>query len=59
MGPLINFSENTHTWIEEGTYIVKVKATDIYGAASDWATLEVVMPVNQQVFNSLFQMILE
>jgi len=48
-----------HTWAEEGTYIVKVKATDTYGAESDWASLEVVMPVNQQVINPLLQMILE
>jgi len=49
-----------HTWIEEGTYTVKVKATDTYGAESDWATLEVVMPVNQQITAyPLFQRILE
>jgi len=49
-----------HTWAEEGTYTVKAKATDIYGAESDWATLEVEMPVNQQVdMHPLFQRILE
>jgi endogenous inhibitor of DNA gyrase (YacG/DUF329 family) len=49
-----------YTWAEEGTYVVKVKATDVYGDASDWATLEVVMPVNQQLeMHPLFQRILE
>ena len=47
-----------HIWEEKGTYIVKVKATDIHGASSDWATLEVVMPVNK-VVNSFIQLILE
>jgi hypothetical protein len=35
---------DTHTWSEEGTYVVKVKARDIYNAESDWATLIVTMP---------------
>jgi len=49
-----------HTWTEEGTYTVKAKATDIYGAESDWATLEVEMPVNQHSYSfPLLQMILE
>ena len=40
----------SHIWEEEGTYIVKVKASDIYGAESNWTTLEVVMPQNQQLY---------
>ena len=48
-----------YTWSEKGTYSIEVKAKDIYGAESDWATLEVEMPVNQQVINPLLQMILE
>ena len=28
------------------TYIVKAKAVDVQGAESDWATLEVTMPLN-------------
>ena len=47
-----------HTWAEEGTYSVKAKATDINGASSDYATLEVVMPVNK-VSISIIQLILE
>ena len=38
------FSIN-HTWVSEGTYEVKVKAIDQYGANSDWATLTVKMPL--------------
>jgi len=40
----------SHTWDEEGTYIVEVKARDIHGAESDWASLEVVMPVSQNTY---------
>ena len=33
-----------HTWSEKGTYLIKVKARDIYGSESDYATLEIKMP---------------
>ena len=33
-----------HTWDKKGTYQIKVKAKDVYGAESDWATLEVSIP---------------
>ncbi len=33
-----------HTWNKKETYVVQVKAKDVYGAESDWATLEVRMP---------------
>ena len=49
----------SHTWAEKDTYTITAKAKDEYGLESDWATLEVEMPVNQQVTNSLLQMILE
>jgi hypothetical protein len=35
----------THQWDEQGTYIIKVKAKDIFDTESDWATLEITMPV--------------
>jgi hypothetical protein len=49
-----------HTW-KKGTYSIKVKAKDIYGAESDWGTLEVSMPVNRQSVRSqqLFQFLQE
>lgn len=34
----------THTWTKQGTYIVRVKAIDVHGAESRWATLPVSMP---------------
>jgi hypothetical protein len=34
----------SHTWDEEDTYTIRVKAKDINDAESDWATLEVSMP---------------
>jgi hypothetical protein len=37
----------SHTWISEGEFTIKVKAIDVYGAESDWATLEVSMPKNK------------
>ena len=46
----------SHTWSKEGTYEIKAKAKDIYGAESDWGTLPVTMPVNKQgISQSLFQ----
>ncbi|VVB62229.1 Thiosulfate sulfurtransferase GlpE [uncultured archaeon] len=42
----------SHNWSEKGTYTVKVKARDIYGAESDYATLEITMPYT---FNPMWQ----
>jgi hypothetical protein len=36
----------SHSWSQKGTYIVKVKAKDIWGGESDWGALEVKMPVS-------------
>ena len=36
-----------NTWDEQGKYIVRVKAKDLYGAKSNWAILEVSMPKNK------------
>ncbi|MFO7678221.1 MAG: PKD domain-containing protein [Thermoplasmatota archaeon] len=52
----------TYMWSEEGTYIIRVKAKDIYGLESDWGILEVKMPLNtqlilQRIFNK-FQSLL-
>ena len=43
----------SHTWDEEGTYTIRAKARDIFETESDWAYLEVTMPVNQQTQDSL------
>jgi len=34
----------SHTWQEQGTFIVKAKTQDAYGDESEWQTLEVSMP---------------
>jgi hypothetical protein len=34
----------SHSWSKKGTYNIKVKTKDVYGAESDWATLEIKMP---------------
>jgi len=50
----------THKWWIRGTYEVKVKAKDPYEAESEWATLEVTMPVNQHSYSfPLLQRLLE
>jgi outer membrane protein assembly factor BamB len=48
-----------HTWYDWGTYTVKVKAQDEYGADSQWATLKVNPPRNRAIVNSLFLWFLE
>ena len=35
-----------HQWVEEGNYTIQVKAKDIFGAESDWGTLEITMPTS-------------
>lgn len=51
----------THSWSEEGTYTVKIKAKDVVGDESDWGTMEVVMPFDyrfsfQTFLENLFDM---
>jgi len=36
-----------HTWLIRSRYTIRVKAKDVMGAESDWATLEVSMPKNK------------
>lgn len=43
-----------HTWCKKGVYIIKVKAIDKCAAESDWAILEVSMPMNELSCSSLF-----
>ena len=44
---------------ERGIDIIRSKVKDIYDEESDWATLEVVMPVNQMVEITILQLILD
>lgn len=38
-----------HTWTEEGDYIIQCKVKDLFNNESEWETLEITMPVSQQV----------
>jgi rhodanese-related sulfurtransferase len=49
-----------HIWSEKGTYTVKVKARDIYGAESDYAKLDVKMPkTSNMIFRQFLSKIFE
>jgi len=49
----------SHTWERRGSYTIQAKAKDVFDTESEWGTLEVKMPVNQQSSNSLFLRFLE
>jgi len=49
----------SHTWDEEDTYTIRAKAKDTLDVESQWGTLEVTMPVNQQYQYPLFHWFLE
>jgi len=56
IGPYLSGEEITksHSWSKEDTYVIRCKAKDPYGDESDWGTLEVTMPKNQQASNMWF-----
>ena len=45
-----------HNWSEKGTYIIRVRAKDLYGAVGEWATLKITIPLNIPV---LFDLLLQ
>jgi hypothetical protein len=49
----------THTWEEEGTYTITVKAKDVHGFQSDSVSLEVTMPKNKDISNTIKTLILQ
>jgi carboxypeptidase T len=53
IGPYASGTEiiQTHSWDEENTFTIQVRAKDIYDMKSEWATLKVIMP-KTNVFNS-------
>ena len=61
IGPYASGTEATatHKWTTKGTYIITVKAKDVYNAESDWATLEVTMPRSKTVINFVLLKFLE
>jgi hypothetical protein len=60
-GPYYSGYEVTvsHTWDEQGTYIIRAKARDTYGLESDWGELTVTMPRNRAMTNLLLLRLLE
>ena len=60
-GPFASGSPATgsHTWTSQGTFTIKAKAKDIYGVEGDWGYLEVTMPRNKVLHNTLFLRLLE
>ena len=52
-------ASSSHSWEEQGTYIIRVKAFDTCNGESDWVELEVTMPVNQPIQYPLFLRFLE
>ena len=61
-GPYASGEEITksHSWSKRDTYVIRCKAKDHpYGEESNWATLEVTMPKNQQTNNIWFLRFLE
>ena len=43
----------SHSWSEQGTYVIRAKAKDIWGYESGWTTFEVAIPKNKPFnFNS-------
>ena len=62
LGPYSSGQEITvsHTWDEENTYTIRAKAKDTLDVESQWGTLEVSMPMNQQEYSfPLLQRLLE
>ena len=45
----------SHSFENQGTYIIYAKAKDTFGAESDWATLIVTMPRNRVINNPFLQ----
>jgi hypothetical protein len=41
-----------HSWSKKGDYAIKCKAKDVIYAESDWTTLDITMPKNNEAFNT-------
>ena len=48
-----------HTWLIPGRHTIRVKAKDVIGAESDWATLEVAMPKQKTLHYPFIETLLE
>lgn len=61
IGPVPSGSEvvQNHSWTKKGTYTVRGKAKDAFGAESAWASLQVTMPLTADYRGSILESILE
>jgi hypothetical protein len=60
IGPLENGVYGVgHSWGEKGKYIIKAKVRDTYGAESDWGLLDVQIPRNRNIVNTIFYRLLQ
>jgi len=61
LGPYSSGEQITksHTWSEKAPYVIRAKAKDVFDEESNWGTLEVTMPKNKILVNSLFLKFLE
>ena len=51
--------KESHSWDEIGTYTLKAKAKDIWGAESDWMVVSIKVPKSKQITNLPFLQWLE
>jgi len=60
IGPFPSGTEEklSHSWAS-GNYVIKAKAMDIYGAESDWTTLEISIPRSRFTLNMLTKILFE
>ena len=49
----------SHIWPKKGTFTINAKAKDVYGLESPWGTLEVTMPRDKMLHNSLYLWLFE
>ncbi|UCD14665.1 MAG: VCBS repeat-containing protein [Thermoplasmatales archaeon] len=49
----------SHTWAKKGTFTIRAKAGDPWGALSEWGSLTVTMPKDKQIIKSVFSKLLE
>ena len=52
-------NEHCHTYETKGTYIIRIRVIDVYGAESDWFEFRIEIPRTRLSFNSLFYLFLE
>jgi nitroreductase len=61
LGPVASGTEvvQSHTWTKKGTYTVRGKAKDTFGAESAWATLQVTMPLGLEYRSPFWEIFFE